>query len=77
MPPGPFAFIIFSILSLFYTWAGLECNLSIYASHLAGMTGLHHHAQLFICRDGGGGLTYFFPGLAWNFNTPDLGLLDS
>jgi hypothetical protein len=29
--------------------AGLGNDLAIYASCIAGMTGVHHHAQLFIC----------------------------
>jgi hypothetical protein len=47
MLPALFALVIFQIGSHIFTWAVLDYNL-IYISHLAGMTVMHHHIQLFI-----------------------------
>jgi hypothetical protein len=41
--------VIFQIRSHVYALAGLVCNPSTYASHLAGMTGMRHHVQVFFC----------------------------
>jgi hypothetical protein len=32
---------------LLFTQEGLDLNLTIYASAIAGMTGVHYHAQVF------------------------------
>jgi hypothetical protein len=37
--------LLFQIRSLVYAWVGLGCN-PIYASHIAGMTGVFHHVPL-------------------------------
>jgi hypothetical protein len=38
--------------SHFFAQAGVDSAPSIYASYVAGMTGVHHHTQLFIGEDG-------------------------
>jgi hypothetical protein len=43
-----FALIIFQIGSGVYVWAGLQSSPTIYASLMAGMTGVYHHAQLLL-----------------------------
>jgi hypothetical protein len=45
--PQPFfALSIFQIGFHVYAWVGLDCNPPLYASRLARMTDMHHHAQL-------------------------------
>jgi hypothetical protein len=41
-----FVLVIFQIGSFVVTQAGLDHDLSIYASCVVGMTDMHHHAQL-------------------------------
>jgi hypothetical protein len=43
-----FALDVFQIVSHIYVQAGLNCDSSIYASHMAGMTGVHHHTLLLL-----------------------------
>jgi hypothetical protein len=43
-----FAVVIFQMGSHFYALASLDLDLPIYASCIAGMTVVYHHAQLFI-----------------------------
>jgi hypothetical protein len=51
-PPTLFASGIFQIGSNIYAQAGLDCDPPIFASHIAGITGTHHHTQLFSGWDG-------------------------
>jgi hypothetical protein len=48
MPLALFSLVIFEIGSHFYAQEGLDCDLPIYASYIARLTGMCHHAQLFI-----------------------------
>jgi hypothetical protein len=48
MSPAHFAFVSFQMRSYIYTQAGLDSNPLIYVSHIAGMTGVHHHSQLLL-----------------------------
>jgi hypothetical protein len=43
-----FALAIFPIGFHDYAQASLDHNLTIYASHVAGMTGMHYHTQLLL-----------------------------
>jgi hypothetical protein len=52
MPPDLFALVIFEVRFLLYTWASLDCNSLICASHLAGMAVAYHHTQLFLVEMG-------------------------
>jgi hypothetical protein len=52
MPPDIFALVIFHIGSCFI----LGRVPPFYVSHLAGMTGMHHHAKLFLVEIGCGEL---------------------
>jgi hypothetical protein len=45
---SPFALVIFEIGSRVYAQAGLDHNPPIYASRIAEMTSMHHHAAHFI-----------------------------
>jgi hypothetical protein len=57
--------------------ASLDPDPPTYASHLAGMTDVIHHAQfLLVEMDGGegGGLSNFLPGLAISQDFPNLHL---
>jgi hypothetical protein len=42
--------VIFWIVSCIYAQACLDCDLPIYASHVAGMTGMYHHTQLLLIK---------------------------
>jgi hypothetical protein len=46
-PSGIFALVVFWIESCIYAWTYLDCVPPIYASHIAGMSGMYHHSQLF------------------------------
>jgi hypothetical protein len=46
-----FALIIFQIGSHFYAQINLDHDAPIYSSHIAGITYMHHWAQLFIGWD--------------------------
>jgi hypothetical protein len=48
MPQGLFALVIFQIRSCIYVLGGLDFHPPIYTSHIAGMTSVCHHAQLFM-----------------------------
>jgi hypothetical protein len=50
--PSPFCFNYFSNKVLPYALAGWDHHLPIYASCLAGMTGIHYHAQLLLVEMG-------------------------
>jgi hypothetical protein len=65
-----FALLIFWIGSPVFPRVDLDCDLPIYASWVAGITGACCHTQLFIGWDGGG-LTNFLPWLALNYNSMD------
>jgi hypothetical protein len=57
MLPDFSALVIFPIEPHFYTWAGMDHSLPIYACPVAGMTGTHKHAQPLV-EIGGGGRSY-------------------
>jgi hypothetical protein len=61
MPPDLFTLVIFQIRSCIYAQIGLDYDPPIYASHVAGVTSMHRHAQLF-CSDRG--ILNFLPKLA-------------
>jgi hypothetical protein len=46
IPQALFALVIFS--TRIQAWAGLDPNRPIYTSYIAEMTGMYHHAHLFI-----------------------------
>jgi hypothetical protein len=48
MSQGLFAFVIFVIGSSVSAWAIMDHQLPIYASCIAGMTGMRHHTQLLV-----------------------------
>jgi hypothetical protein len=56
---SPFCFTYFSYRALHYALVGLDYNPPIWVSHVAGMTGMYHHAQLLLVEVG---LSNFF---AW------------
>jgi hypothetical protein len=62
MSPVLFALDIFQIRSHINSQAWLDCDPPIYSSHVAGMTGTHHHTQLLLVEMGG--LTNFLRGMA-------------
>jgi hypothetical protein len=45
MPPAFYPLVIFETESLVFAWVDLDLNPPIYASCIAGMTGMHHHTQ--------------------------------
>jgi hypothetical protein len=49
--PALYVLVIFETV-LFFAQAGLDCDLSIYASCLAGMTGIHHQVQFVLVEMG-------------------------
>jgi hypothetical protein len=48
MPPALFALVIFVTGSCFLSQGGLDCNTSVYISHIADMAGMHHHTQILV-----------------------------
>jgi hypothetical protein len=56
-------------VSHFYAWVSLDLDPPIHTFCIAGMTGVYHHAQLFIGWDGV--LKTFLPRLASNCYLPD------
>jgi hypothetical protein len=47
MSPALFALVVFQIGSRIFAQAGLDHDPSVYVSHVAGITGSHHHIQLY------------------------------
>jgi hypothetical protein len=75
MTPVLFALGIFQIESRVYVWAGLDWDPPIYATCVAGVTGMNHFAQLFTGWDGVS-LT-FSPRISSHWGPPNLSLLSS
>jgi hypothetical protein len=49
--PSPFQFSYFSDrVSHFSPWLASDCNPPMYTSNVAGITGVNHHAHLFIFK---------------------------
>jgi hypothetical protein len=46
--PSLFAYVIFGVGYCGFAWASLHFDTSIYASHTAGITGVHHCAQFLL-----------------------------
>jgi hypothetical protein len=65
MPPAFFALVIFQVGSCVFARAGLDHDPPTYVSCVTGMTGIHHHAQLFFLNEG---LTNVLSGLSSNLN---------
>jgi hypothetical protein len=59
---------------LLYTWASLDHDPPIYASHVARVTGAHHHIQLLLVEMGS---LKLFVQLTLNLDSLDLHLLNS
>jgi hypothetical protein len=57
---SPFFFIFQISAHAFLAWVSSDLGLPTYASGVAGITGVPHHAQL-VCLDWGGGLINFLP----------------
>jgi hypothetical protein len=52
MPLVLLGLVIFQVGSCLRDLAGLNCNPSVYASQVAGMTGVHHHTQILLVEMG-------------------------
>lgn len=74
--PTLFSLVILDIGYHIIAQAGLDGDSSIYTSHVAGVTGAPHQAQLYWLR-WGDCLTNFFPKLALNYYLSHLHLLGS
>jgi hypothetical protein len=62
---NPFCFSYFSNMALhFFSWASLDCDPLVYTSHVAWMTGMHHHTQLTGSDD-----VFLTFGLGWPWST--------
>jgi hypothetical protein len=77
MPLALFAWVIFEVGSHFFFLLRLNSLQSFYITlpTVAGMTGMHRHAQLFLHWDGS--YTIFLSGLDLNHDPPDLSLPSS
>jgi hypothetical protein len=63
--PALFIWVIFEIESLVYSRAGLDHEFPIYASHIAGMTGVNNNIQLLLIKMGSHELFLGLPLNQW------------
>jgi hypothetical protein len=62
-PSDLFVFVVLGIGSLIYAQASLDHNPTIHNSHIPGMTGVCHHAQLLLVKMGGSQELFSWSGL--------------
>jgi hypothetical protein len=65
-------YTIFNAFKKFFIGFFFFVSFSTYASHIAGMTGMHHHIQLLVEME-----FHFFPRLTLNCNPPNFHLPSS